>query len=145
MLPVDDAFARLSLPTAMDEHVTPNGVQVDVAGCGCSHTTFGFDYWQGKPAYGGFTFADQPDLITTQDMAEIYGISTDGSMVFGDYNGDPGDGSAIYFPASQFEADDPCGYGGEISGDSHGDVLGDGPAKLCLAQRILTAPAPPAR
>ena len=125
----------VTVASALDEHQTPSGPRIDVVGCDCN-TGGVIDYWQGTPAADGFSFTEDPGLITTQDMAEIWGISTDGSMVFGDFNLDAGDGTSAYLPASQFEISDPCG-GGQAFGDSHGDVLvDDSGGQLCLAQPV---------
>jgi hypothetical protein len=88
----------------------------------------GVDYWRGRPTANGFTFAEKRHFVKSSDLLEAWGISTDGSAIFGDYYQD-GD-LIVYFTASHRERDNwgQCQNYAPAWGDSHGDILvGGGP------------------
>lgn len=92
------------------------------------------DLWLGKRTSSGFKFTEEPGALGDSDQ-EIYGLSTDGSTMFGDCCGDPGDSLDIYFLASRsLLPNDPCGtIWGTGWGDSRGDILISAD-NLCLAR-----------
>lgn len=139
VLPV--AHSRSGSPRAlgMAQYHGAGGSRVAVVGTfystgGCCEA-LGTDYWLARPKGGGFVFMENRHFIKSQGFLETYGISTDGSMIFGD-SGDPGDSLMIYFPASQSEIWDPCDNWGMAWGDSRGDILISSD-HLCLAQPAL--------
>jgi hypothetical protein len=137
-LPVARSSTGPPTPWAMDERQTAHGLRVDVVGTFYGgNDAEGVDYWQGKPTADGFTFTEKRRFVKSSDLVEAYGISTDGSMIFGDYYQD--DDLIVYFTASHKERDfwGQCQNYGPGWGDSHGDVLVTGPGDhpgMCLAQ-----------
>lgn len=136
-LPVARSSKGLPIPLAMVERTTGHGLRIDVVG-GFRRAGIA-DYWRGKPTSDGFVFREQRDFIRSDNIAEAYGISTDGSMVFGDPYWDF-DALVIYLTALHREVSNGrgCGGAGEAWGDSHGDVLVDGGPHgsrgMCLAR-----------
>ncbi len=142
-LPVADAKHRPQWPYAMDERHTPHGLRVDVVGV--FYDRLGVLYWIGKRKAHGFAFSEKRHFIKNPNtggrclscIGQAYGLSTDGSMIFGDCCGDSTESLIVYFTAShrQLYHGGGCGQEGDGSGDSHGDILvSGGNHELCLAQ-----------
>ncbi len=137
-LPVGASKFGLPTPLAMDEHHTAHGLRVDVVGTfyGHNYDALAADYWLGKPSAHGFAFVEKRLFIRSHDLRDAFGISTDGSMIFGDCCGDITEADLIiYFTASHKENHNfvGCPDSAPASGDSHGDILIESDP-LCLAQ-----------
>jgi hypothetical protein len=115
----------------MDEHLTRTGLTLDVAGY--FPVVDETDYWRGRPAAGGFAFAEHRGFIRSRDMRQVTGMSTNGSIIFGD-RGDP-DTLIVYYTRTHAETHSGggCGNWGGAWGDSHGDILVS-TDHTCLAQ-----------
>ena len=127
------------IPYGMDERETAHGLRIDVVGSlwGFGGQWGGPDYWLGKRTAKSFAFVENAGYIRDRDMANAYGISTDGSMVFGLKLGVEIEGLEIYYARSHRSVHGGRACNGPESawGDSHGDILIDGNhiGGLCLA------------
>jgi hypothetical protein len=140
VLPVVRSSRGIPIPSGMDGRQITRGLRIDLVGYfrhgaagGNGPYSDGADYWLGKPSLNGFTFVERSRFVRSQRI-NPYGISTDGSMIFGVNAYE--EGLLIYFTTSQRQISGGLGCGtGRAWGDSHGDILIDGTGKgLCLAQ-----------
>jgi hypothetical protein len=132
-LPVPEwSSAYRPVPFSMDERQTAHGLRIDVVGT-VRHREGrygpywqGTDYWVGRRTVSGYTFVEKRRFIRSNDMGTAYGISADGSMIFG-VNANDGEGLVIYFTASHKSIDGSPGCGGDDGGlgwgDGHGGIL----------------------
>ena len=114
-LPMAGHPGTYGIPYGMDERQTAYGFRVDVVGDGAGGAAYGADYWLGKPTAKGFRFVEKTRFIRNSDMSKAYGISTDGSTIFG-LNG-YAEGLVIYLTASHKEVHnnaDGCGAGARM-------------------------------